>query len=179
MITSAVVQAATKVAIEVQSRQRYVDFCYVHSLEVLQSHLDTRTNSFLDQMNDNYFRPRGLFCMVMKYDPNEKASHERVDISSTVVKTLSSSDSRTRSQMKNFKAASGKTYGEIEMAEAAPLIFPNLDRVDDVDENGKSKSGFKKTGEFLANYYDKRAQVKYVSKPSFHLDTPLARLTMQ
>ena len=102
--------------------------------------------------------------MVMKYGPNEKAIHERVDISSTIAKTLPRSDSRATSQLKNLRAASGQTYGEIEMAEAAPLIFPDLDRVDNIDENGKPKSGFKKTGEFLANYYDKRAQAKYVSE---------------
>lgn len=100
--------------------------------------------------------------MVMKYDPNQKDSHERLNLSSMIMKTLDTSDSRTQEHLKKFKVASAKTYGEIEMPEAAPLIYPGLDGVADVDGNGKPKGGFKKTGEFLANYYDKRAQAKYV-----------------
>ena len=98
----------------------------------------------------------------MKYDPNQEASHEKVDITSTILKTLTSSTSSTKQRMNKFKSAAGKSYGELEMPQAAPLIFPALDRVEDLDENGKAKSGMKKTGEFMANYFDKRAQATYV-----------------
>ena len=98
----------------------------------------------------------------MKYDPQVKLSHERVDISTAIMKSIVPSGSRTTEQMKRFKTASAETFGEIEMPQAAPLIFPGLDHVEDIDEKGKPKGGFKKTGEFLANYYDKRAQAEYV-----------------
>ena len=71
--------------------------------------------------------------------------------------------------MAKFRGANGKVYGELEMPQAAPLIFPGLDKVEDLDEHGKPKGGFKKTGEFLANYYDKRAQAKYVHTLLLHL----------
>lgn len=100
--------------------------------------------------------------MIMKFDPNQHSSHERVDITSTVIKTLTSSDSRTKSQMKKLKSADGKTYGDLQMPQAAPLVYPSLDHIDDLDENGKPKGGRKQTREVLENYYDKRAQAKYV-----------------
>ena len=112
----------------------------------------------------------------MKYDPEENASDERVDMSSTIMKSLFAPNSRTKDQMRKLQTASAKTYGEVEMPEAAPLIFPGLDHVEDIDENGKPKRGFKKTGEFIANYYDKQAQVRYVGPLSAFLQCP--RLTM-
>lgn len=100
--------------------------------------------------------------MVMKFDPKQTESHEMVDVSQTIMKSLTSSNSKTKEQMSKLKSSKGKTHGEIEMPEAAPLIFPGLDKVEDIDEKGKPKGGMKKTGEFVANYYDKRAQAKFV-----------------
>ena len=101
--------------------------------------------------------------MVMKYDPNEKPSREHVDMSTTIMKSLSIPESKAKERMRNFQTASAKSYGEIEMPEAAPLTYPGLNIVNDIDENGKRKGNFKRTGEFLTNYYDKRAQARYVS----------------
>ena len=142
------------------------------------SNANNRTNSFLNQMNDQFFQPRGLFCMVMKYNSQEGASHETVDTSSTIMKSLTTSDSRTKEQMKRFQAASGTTRGEIEMPEAAPLIFPELDRVEEIDENGKPRGGLKKTGQVIANYFDKRAQAKFVrTKMRFLIHSSLMNVT--
>ena len=106
--------------------------------------------------------------MIMKYDPKQDTSHEKVDITSTILKTLTPSNSKTISQMQKLRGANGKVYGDLAMPEAAPLTFPELDRVEDLDEKGKPREGIKKTGEFLANYYDKRAQAKYVLLPPPH-----------
>ncbi len=115
-------------------------------------------------MNDKLFRPHGLFCLIMTYKPNQKASHEQVDISQTIAKSLTPSDSKVREQLKGLKLSSGKTYGELEMPESAPLIFPALDAAAAAEgEDGKKQSTLNKSSKFVANYLDRRAQASYVS----------------
>ena len=109
-------------------------------------------------MNEKFFKPRGLICLVMKYAPEARSSHESVD--------LSSSNSTIMKQFNSMRGPSGKTYGELEMPEAAPLVFPELDAVAAANEaDGKKKSGLKEKGAFIATYMDKRAQASYVSSP--------------
>ena len=65
-----------------------------------------------------------------------------------------------------MRGSSGKTYGELEMPEAAPLVFPELDAIAVSSEaDGKTKSSLKEKGAFIATYMDKRAQASYVSSP--------------
>ena len=70
--------------------------------------------------------------MIMKYDlsaPESDAS-SLMDINSTIAADQSSSTTGFGRMKKNFRNASG-TYGEIELPEATPLVFPGLDAVDD------------------------------------------------
>jgi len=64
--------------------------------------------------------------------------------------------------MSKLRVSSGKTYGELEMPEAAPLIFPALDQMT-VGADGKKPNKLKRGGEFVANYMDRRTQATYVS----------------
>ncbi len=65
-----------------------------------------------------------------------------------------------------MRSSSGKTYGELEMPEAAPLVFPDLDAVAAANEaDGKKKGSLREKGAFIATYMDKRAQTSYVSPP--------------
>ncbi len=115
-------------------------------------------------MNDKLFRPHGLFCLIMTYKPEQKASHEQVDISKTIAKSITPSDSKVREQLKGLKLSSAKTYGELEMPESAPLTFPALDAAAvSTDQEGKKQSQFKNSSKFVANYLDRRAQASYVS----------------
>ena len=141
MIVSTVVQAAAMTAIEVQGNMR--------------------TNDFLTQLNDKYFRPRGLFCLIFKYKPEDDATHEAVDISSTILKSITPSTSRFQQTLANASRASGRTVGELEMPHAAPLIFPALDDLHAYDPPGTKKESMKRKGKFVANYFDKRAQAAY------------------
>lgn len=118
----------------------------------------------MDQMNEKYFMPRGLVCLIMKYSPGERASQETVDMSQTITKSLTPSESGMKKQLNSMKSSSGKTHGELEMPEAAPLIFPDLDAMAAAEgSHSKKKSGLKKTGVFLGDYFDRRAQASYVS----------------
>ena len=149
-----------------------------------------RTNNFLDQANKDIFMPRGLLALIVTFVPGEDdetvIKSEPVDIGASTVATYGESliqteaaetdqtkprkMDRIREKAKYYRIASGKTYGEGEMPTiCAPLIFPTLDAIAD-DEQGR-KEGFtndikaktKHSSQFVANYFDQRAQASYVS----------------
>jgi len=76
-------------------------------------------------------------------------------------------------RLKNIRLVSGTTQGSIKMPEAAPLIFPDIDKAlvnDGVEETFKDKAQDAK--QFLADYLDRRAQYKYAK------DDPVSRLVV-
>jgi hypothetical protein len=103
-------------------------------------------------MNTELFEPRGLFAMVMTFKPEEQSKSVYVDTSSasaTVVQGLRTN--RTRD-------VSNTTYGELQLPPSAPLVFPNFD-----DLSARSQdNNLKKSGHFMADYFDRRAQAQYV-----------------
>ena len=94
----------------------------------------------------------------MTYKPEQSETHELVNINNAIAKSLNPSDSRTRRQLDKLKVSSGKTYGEMQMPEAAPLVFPTLDNASDAQK----KNAFKKSSNFVGDYLDRRAQATYV-----------------
>lgn len=153
-----------------------------------------RRNTFLDRANQDLFMPRGLYAMVMAFKdeiPGQQPrgplsrlagtlgkslfSAERLDINQTVAK-YSNPDadmSRLRKGMKDVRLVSGKTYTEVELPEAATLIYPDLDRAveDEARYEGKGKGAekegvkekFRGAGEWVQDYMDRKAQAAYVS----------------
>ncbi|KAJ4127841.1 hypothetical protein NW768_008119 [Fusarium equiseti] len=121
------------------------------------------TNKFLAKMNEEYFFPRGLCCLVMTWREDTGRPHEMVDITKTIASGMSPEDSGVADK---FKRSSGKTYGDFALPEAAPLVFPTLDTHDAAD-NEESK-GFKasvaKKKNFVAEYFDKRGQAEFAHK---------------
>lgn len=96
--------------------------------------------------------------------PKGDVAMESVDISKLALKWLSPPPSSFRAQAKNFRDSSGKTHGELEMPETAPLIYPDTGYA----EIGKRTKDEDKPSSFskrkvAAAYFDKRAQAKYVS----------------
>jgi hypothetical protein len=68
-----------------------------------------RSNAFLDKYNEQLFEPHGLLCVIMTYKPDQKSSTVGVDM-------LNSGFQR--------KGISGDTtHGELDMPEAAELVF--------------------------------------------------------
>ncbi|CAJ2501914.1 Uu.00g047670.m01.CDS01 [Anthostomella pinea] len=150
-----------------------------------------RRNTFLDRVNQDLFMPRGLYAMVMAFkdvvpgqQPRGPLSRlagtlgkqlfaaERLDINQTAAK-YSNPDvmSNTRRKLKDIRLTSGKTVGEVELPEAAPLVYPDLDRAAEQDlqeqgnGKGKEKEGIKQkwkgAGEWVGDYLDRRAQATY------------------
>lgn len=117
-------------------------------------------------MNNEFFKPRGLYCLVMTYKPDSTATHERVDINKAITNYSNPASSTMRQTMRNLRLSSGKTYGELELPESAPLIFPTLERLanDPTEEGQQRKAGAMSNKEFVADYFDRRAQAKYAAE---------------
>jgi hypothetical protein len=117
-------------------------------------------------MNNEFFKPRGLYCLIMTYKPDSTASHERIDITKTINSSMTPAANKTRQTLKNMRLSSGKTYGELELPEAAPLIFPALENLaDDTSMDAEQKkSKMKSSQKFVADYFDRRAQAKYMAE---------------
>lgn len=141
-----------------------------------------RTNDFLDRMNDELFKPRGLFAMVVKYKTSEEVARsensllrrlgvgaEQVDFHTghAIAKydrVPSGDGSKSMSdRMKNLRLASGTTKGAIELPEAAPLVFPEVDKAIATEGPETFKDRAKDAKLFLEEYLDRRAQMEYVS----------------
>lgn len=171
MVVSTVVQVAAGTARELQSRHR--------------------KNSFLDRVNQELLMPRGLYAMVMAFKedmPNQQRgplsrlsqtlgetlfSSEKLDVNQTVAK-YSNPDkdmSKLKKGMQDIRLTSGKTHGQLELPEAAPLVYPDLDRVaaqaleGESQGKGKEPAGtrekFKNAGSWVQDYLDRRGQAWY------------------
>ena len=139
------IQMSVKVAMELQSR--------------------SRTNAFLDKMNDEFFRPRGLFCLVMTWSPESSETSYAIDLTSTISAKPNPNSSAPPTFLKKFSSSSGKSYADMEFPEVAPLVYPALDQLADQqgEEAVTKRDKVKKQAAFVTDYWDKRAQAKYVS----------------
>lgn len=133
-----------------------------------------RTNNFLDRMNQELFQPAGLYAMIVKYktdDEIEKTmpaeqnlynmiSFGNVDLdtnqSIAKYKTSSAAPKTVTSRLQTLRVASGVTRGAVELPEACPLVFPDLDKqVQEAPETFREK--FKDASKFLSGYLDRSA----------------------
>jgi hypothetical protein len=120
-------------------------------------------------MNDKFFRPRGLYCMIMMYKPESSATLESVNVADTVVSGVETPTNVVRKQLRQMRLASGTTHGDLEMPESAPLVFPGLDAIGSAvggaargtDDSQFSK--FKQKRKWVSDYYDRRSRAEFVS----------------
>ncbi|KUJ19487.1 uncharacterized protein LY89DRAFT_642557 [Mollisia scopiformis] len=144
-----------------------------HILEEIQGR--KRTNEFLDRINKEYFRPRGLYALVMTWRPESDktsspmASSTEVDLTSTITSSMPGAESSTFGKVqRSLKTSDGKTYGDkayenFGFSEVAPLVFPRLDELEsnNSEEANKLKQKMKGAQGFLADYMDRRAMARY------------------
>jgi hypothetical protein len=124
-------------------------------------------NHYLDEMNEKFFRPRNLYCIIMTWQPQDPAFISQVNLQGNIQDTIHSDSNyassggphSTGQKFKhNLRESSGKA-SEFEFPEMAPLIFPALDGavLDSEVNQGKLKRGKR----FLDEYLDKRAHAKW------------------
>ncbi|KAH8692234.1 hypothetical protein BGW36DRAFT_431454 [Talaromyces proteolyticus] len=180
-VTGAVVQLAVGTARELQTRHR--------------------RNTFLDKVNQDLFMPRGLFAMIMAFTdevPSQQQeggvhskltnpagrtlfASERLNINDATAKysNYNPEASRLKKNLKDFRLTSGRTNGEIELPEAAPLIYPDLDRAAAQAMEGQEKGPegprqkLRNSGKWVQDYMDRKAQASYAAKnPESALSVP-------
>lgn len=180
-IVSAVVQVVAGTAKELQSRHR--------------------RNTFLDRANQDLFMPRGMYAMVMAFKdevPGQQPRGPLSKLAGTLGKSLFSSEkldinqtaakysnpnlemSKFKKSLKDIRLVSGKTYTEVELPEAAALVYPDLDRAVEKEmqqegngegkgkgvEKTSTKDKFKGAGAWVQDYLDRKAQATFVSERS-------------
>ena len=122
--------------------------------------------------------------MLITYKPSRhRWSTAPMDITHSVSQSLDTSTLGAR--LKNdLKLTAGKTHTELELPEAALLIFPHLDAAaaaaDDAQDegteslkaSGKKPTAFKKSSKFINDYMDRRANAVYnAENPGSRLST--------
>ena len=119
-----------------------------------------RNNSFLMRINESYFKPQGLYCLVMTYKPSSPNQPvEAFDLQSTVTKVVAGPGDSWASKLKSTMAPTqGTTQGAAQIPIAAPLVYPQLD-----EAAKKNKNWFQRSTAFAADYMDRRAQAMEVS----------------
>ncbi|KAJ5485469.1 hypothetical protein N7539_005457 [Penicillium diatomitis] len=169
-VTGLVLQVVSGVAREMQSR--------------------SRRNTFLDRVNQDLFMPRGLFALVMAFrdkDPSQSSAPiygltsslgkklfttEKMDINQTVAKYSNPDPEMSKLQkgLRDVRVTNGEIEQQIELPEAAELVFPDLDKVAEAaltgdDDLQKKKPGtldrFKDAGNWVQDYMDRRSQAFY------------------
>lgn len=126
----------------------------------------------MDKANDELFKPRGLYCLVMSFRPDEvpqgEVALQDVDTSKDALKWLSPPSSAFKTNTSKFRKASGITRGESGLPESAPLIYPEtgyaeIGKGEAVEDEADAKRAPYSKRKVVQEYFDKRAQAKYVS----------------
>lgn len=121
-----------------------------------------KRNTFLDEVNESLFKPRGLYCMIMTFKPDAPAVLG-MDVTATdqaLTKYATEPDTEFRRKLGKIRLTSGKTKGEMSLPEAAPLIYPAIDAALN-DPSAEKQNFLKSSGDFMATYMDRRAQADY------------------
>ena len=162
-ITSVVIQITAGTAKELQMR--------------------SRENSFLDRANQELFMPRGLFAMVMSFKDDVEGGgmpgvlgkvgknlfkKEKLDVNQVAAKYSNPDPNRSKIKkgMDKIRLQSGDTYGEMQLPESAPLVYPYLDqaaaRGSQSERSGGIGDKFRGAGEWVQDYLDRRAHASLV-----------------
>ncbi|KAI0144624.1 hypothetical protein GGR57DRAFT_507318 [Xylariaceae sp. FL1272] len=129
-----------------------------------------RQNAFLQKMNAELFRPRGLFAMVVAYSNRSAERVTEADIAASAGARVDGSTSMGQ----KLRNADGK-FGPFEFPETAELEFPGLAGA--VDDNGHgtapAKTGLAKAMARYGARRDRKRTAKWIRK---NPDTPLEAL---
>ena len=108
-------------------------------------------------MNEQFFKPKGLFCMIMTNKPQREAPAEPLDISQSIAKVTVPAETKMKRQLRDLRTSDGIICGEVEVPAAAPLVFPELDAAAE-GADGTKQNALKRGGKAINNYIEKRAE---------------------
>lgn len=140
-----------------------------------------KSNNFFDAANRDFFIPRGLFCLVITWNPEIDDPYVTFNMNQTIDSAMARGGEGNFQKLKHkFQKANAESPF---IPEIAPLEFPALDRMDIDPETKKKHDTMKEKArrkiEFAAGYRDKRAQARFVrSHPHAHHTVPCYILTV-
>ncbi|KAJ5573484.1 uncharacterized protein N7459_007911 [Penicillium hispanicum] len=182
MVTGAVVQTVAGTAWEVQHRHRANTFLDRANRDFFMPRgLYAMVIAFKDEIPGEQGGPlnaqsqrlgQPLFSRET-IDINQPVGRSKFDITSTVAKYNTPNHpeiTKAKQRIKGLRLASGQTHGEIELPEAAPLVYPDLDEVAARAMEGEAKSEsagprdkLKGAGTWVQDYLDRKSQASFVS----------------
>lgn len=135
----------------------------------------------LDQMNNDFYRPRGLYALVLTWNPAVDDLSIGVNINETIGKNIRQPQGIVDKTKKSFRPSMGNTNGVV-FSETAPLVFPALQQSLTESTHQETKTKREKIGlvkNLVADYYDRRAQAQYAGEnpDSDLLVTPKPKFT--
>jgi hypothetical protein len=123
-------------------------------------HSRGKTNVFLDRMNAEFFRPRGLVCLVMTWRPEgAQAPVTQVDFEGRIAEASNQPSTGMLGKFKHTMQSSN-IKDSFEWPEVAPLVFPGLEERSPGSDAGE-ESVMKRVGKFVDDYKDRRAIAKW------------------
>ncbi|GIJ84641.1 hypothetical protein Asppvi_003490 [Aspergillus pseudoviridinutans] len=145
-----------------QSRKRHVALLRIAVLLLIVS--SHRYHTVMDQMNEQFFQPRGLYAMVLTWNPETDATNVGINLNETISKNLTPPEGISK-VVYQYKPSMGNTNG-VAFTETAPLVFPALDKLEDDHSKAAktTKEKIKSAKNFSGEYFDRRAQAKYAAK---------------
>ncbi|KAH8678276.1 hypothetical protein BX600DRAFT_431563 [Xylariales sp. PMI_506] len=130
-------------------------------------------NDFLLKMNNELFRPRGLYCLVVAYNNRAEERVTQENIAANIGSRIESeSDTMGEKFKATFRNSDGK-YGPVEFPVSAELVFPGLDNATGANYQSSSKNGFSRILEKYGAHRDRKRTAKWIRK---NPDTPLEAL---
>jgi hypothetical protein len=100
--------------------------------------------------------------MVLTWTPETDATEVGININEKIHQNLTPPEGLAK-VVRNFSPSMGRTNG-VAFTETAPLVFPALDKLDD-NHSGEAKTvknKMKGAMGFTGEYFDRRAQAKFV-----------------
>ncbi|KAF2501323.1 hypothetical protein BU16DRAFT_613242 [Lophium mytilinum] len=154
---AASVIAYTVSAVSVNPAVHFAAFCVHASIEAGRRVQNVaQINKYLIRMNEELFKPHGLYAMLMTFKPTSEESNVDIDINANILKSVYARNGGGR---KKIRSTSGKTVGEAQMPECCPLVFPTLDAPSTTEE--QKKGAFKRAGAFVSDYKDRKARAQF------------------
>ncbi|KAK1705693.1 hypothetical protein BDP67DRAFT_530741 [Colletotrichum lupini] len=88
-----------------------------------RGYVNYKQNNYLEVMNENFFKPRGLYALVVKYKPSSSEVVENIDLDHNITQAVEGSEKQSKWK-KLLHSGSSIIKSEAEIPEPAPLVFP-------------------------------------------------------
>lgn len=149
----------------------------------MQAHSRSKTNTFLNKINAEFFQPLGLIAVILTWKPSrqgEVVTQARFDAAlEQAAESVSAPSSGMVGQVSSKMKSSNATTN-FEWPGSAPLVFPELDKLastsegrETIEQASKKPNSVKRGMIFAMEYSDKRAQAQWAND---HPESGLAKL---